>query len=418
MKRSPLPAAAGNGLLDRRLFLRGAVGALAGISVARAGAEERHSWASAPGAAMSPYGAPSRYEEHVHRVGISSQPGTTGSGASRTPLEYLEGTLTPNGLGFERHHSGIPDIDPARHELLIYGRVARPLRFTMAALERYPRMTRTCFLECSGNSGVMARAEQPPDLRCGELHGLISASEYTGIPLAALLDEAGPAEGAAWVIAEGDDAARMSRSVPLAKAMDDALLVLFQNGERLRPEHGYPLRLLLPGYEGNMSVKWLRHLKVSDSPAMTREETSKYTDLLPDGRARQFTFPMGVKSVITSPSPGLALVGPGLYQISGLAWSGSGRVRGVDVSADGGVSWAPAHLDAPVHPKHLTRFRAAWQYNGGPAQLLSRASDETGAVQPTRADWLAQHGPQAFYHYNAIQVWAIDERGRATNAYA
>ncbi len=414
-----LPPAAGNGLLDRRLFLRGGAAALAGLSLAgaRAAEAERQPWARTPGAGMRSYGAPSRHEDHVQRLGISAQPGTNGSGVSRTPLEHLEGTITPNGLMFERHHSGVPDIDPDRHELRIYGRVRRPLRFSMAALDRYPRVTRAYFLECSGNSGVMASAAQPPDLRCGELHGLISASEYTGVPLAALLDEAGLADGAAWVIAEGDDAARMSRSVPLEKAMDDGLLVLYQNGERLRPEHGYPLRLLLPGFEGNMSVKWLRHLHVTGAPAMSREETAKYSDLRPDGRARLFTFPMAVKSVITSPSPGLDLSGPGLYQISGLAWSGRGAVRSVEVSADGGQSWAPAHLEPPVLAKHLTRFRAAWQWNGAPARLLSRASDDTGAIQPTRPAWLARHGGGAFYHYNAIQAWAIDEHGRASNAY-
>ncbi|MEQ8861463.1 MAG: sulfite dehydrogenase [Pseudomonadales bacterium] len=414
------PPAAGNGLLDRRLFLTGGAAALAGLGIAQARAAEapRQPWARVPGAPMSGYGSRSRFEEHVQRVGIGAQPGTSGSGASRTPLEHLEGTITPNGLGFERHHSGVPDIDPERHELLIHGRVRRPLRFSMAALARYPLVTRTYFLECSGNSGVLATAPEPPDRGCGELHGLISASEYTGIPLAALLDEAGPLKDAAWVVAEGDDAARMSRSVPLVKALDDAMLVLYQNGERLRPEHGYPLRLLLPGYEGNMSVKWLRRLDITAQPAMSRDETSKYSDLQADGSALLFTFPMAVKSVITSPSPGLDLHGPGLYQISGLAWSGHGAIRSVQVSADGGRSWAAAQLDSPGSALGLTRFRAAWRWNGAPTRLLSRATDHSGATQPDRADWLARHGGSAFYHYNAIQAWGIDADGRARNVYA
>jgi sulfane dehydrogenase subunit SoxC len=367
---------------------------------------------------MSGYGTPSAFEQHVRRLGITSQPGTDGSGASRTPLEHLEGVITPNGLVFERHHSGVPDIDPARHRLVIHGLVKRTLAFSMEALARYPTVTRTYFLECSGNSGVLASASQPPERSCGEIHGLVSASEFTGVPLAALLDEAGLIDQAAWLVAEGDDAARMSRSVPLDKAMDDALLVLFQNGERLRPENGYPVRLLLPGFEGNMSVKWLHRIQVTDRPAMTRDETAKYTDLQPDGSAWLFTFPMAVKSVITSPSPGLHLQGPGLYQISGLAWSGSGAIRQVAVSADGGKSWAEAALEEPVRAKCLTRFRAAWQWTGIPAVLKSRATDDTGAVQPERSAWLAHHGGRSTYHYNAIQAWAIDRHGKAKNVFA
>ncbi|MDZ7668637.1 MAG: sulfite dehydrogenase [Gammaproteobacteria bacterium] len=411
---------AGNGLLDRRLFLKGGMAGIAALSFGRASAASgaRPEWARAPGSPMSGYGGRSPFEAHVQRTAIVSQPGTAGSGASRTPLEHLEGTITPNGLMFERHHSGVPAIDPERHRLMIHGRVQRPLEFSMDVLERYPRVTRLHFLECSGNSGAMAVSPQAPDQSCGALHGLVSACEFTGVPLSVLLDEAGLDAGAAWVVAEGDDSARLVRSVPLAKALDDALVVMYQNGERLRPENGYPIRLFLPGFEGNMSVKWLRRLYVTDQPAMSKDETSRYSDLQPDGSARLFTFSMAVKSVITSPSPGLDLAGPGLYEISGLAWSGSGAIRQVEVSADGGASWAPAHLESPVLPRHLTRFRAPWDWNGGPAMLMSRALDDGGAVQPGRSEWLASHGGRSFYHYNAIQAWAIDEDGRSRNAYA
>lgn len=408
--------AAGNGLMDRRGFLRTGLGGAAALGLASATASVRPDWARGPGAPMSGYGSRSPFEYRVQRLAVDSQPGTTGSGASRTPLEHLEGVITPNGLCFERHHSGIPAIDPAQHRLVVHGLVRQPLSFSLEDLDCYPRVTRTHFIECSGNSRALA-LPQAPQQSCGELNGLISASEFTGVPLSILLDEAGLLDSAAWVVAEGDDAARMTRSIPL-KAMDDALLVLFQNGERLRPENGYPLRLLLPGFEGNMNVKWLRRLQVVAEPAMVRDETSKYSDLRLDGTADLFTFPMGVKSVVTSPSPGLVLRGPGLYQISGLAWSGSAAIARVEISADGGRSWAEAHLEEPVRAKCLTRFRAAWRWHGGPAVLASRAVDTRGTVQPSRDAWLADQGAHANYHYNGIQSWAIDRDGASTTVYA
>src|SRR5262245_13397926 len=309
----------------------------------------------APGAGLSGYGSPAKYEGKVTRALIRSQPGTTGSGASRTPLESLEGTLTPSGLHFERHHSGVPDIDPDAHRLLIHGMVKRPLIFTVDALLRYPMVSRVHFLECAGNSAAMYGAK-PPALSCGQIHGLLSGSEWTGVPLRILLEEAGIDPGATWLLAEGADAAAMSRSVPVAKAMDDALLALYQNGERLRPENGYPVRLFLPGYEGNMSVKWLRRIKVTAAPTMTKDETSRYSDLQADGKALLFTYPMEVKSVITRPAPGLSVPGPGLYEVSGLAWSGAGTVRRVEFSADGGRTWVEAALSSPPMPLALTRF--------------------------------------------------------------
>jgi sulfane dehydrogenase subunit SoxC len=415
---------AGNGLLHRRLFLAGGAAVVGagslGLLTARPARAQSPpglpEWMRAPGAGMSGYGRRSRFEEHVQRY-VGSAPGTTGSGSSRTPLEQLEGTITPNALHFERHHSGIPEIDPDQHRLLLHGLVERPLVFSMDALHRYPMVTRIQFIECSGNSRPNLSSE-PPATTCGDIHGMVSCSEWTGIPLSVLLEEAGVDPQAQWLLCEGADAAAMSRSVPLAKAMDDTLIALYQNGESLRPAQGYPVRLFLPGYEGNISVKWLRRIKLTREPTMTRDETSKYTDLLPGGKSLIFTFPMGVKSVITSPSGGMAMQGPGLYQISGLAWSGSGSIRRVEVSADGGETWAEAALTEPLLSKALTRFRMAWRWNGGPALLMSRAVDDAGAVQPTRAALLTEKGSQVSYHNHAIQVWQVAADNQVTNAYA
>lgn len=417
MIESDLPPAAGNGLYDRRFFLRaGVTGGLA-LLTADAGALERQSWMTAPGAGVSGAGLPSPHEAHVERVGLSAAPGTTGAGISRTPLHLLDGIITPSRLHFERHHSGVPEVDPDEHRLVIHGLVDRPLSFDLDALTLYPMTSHIQFLECSGNSFTMLESS-PPGGTCGEIHGLVSASEWGGVPLAVLLDEAGLKDGAKWIIADGADAAVMSRSIPLDKALDDAIVALYQNGERLRPSNGYPMRLFLPGWEGNACVKWLRALKVTDRPAMSREETSKYTDLQSDGRARMFTFEMGVKSVITSPSPGLTLNAKGLYQVSGIGWSGAGGIASVEVSADGGKSWADAALDAHVLPKCLTRFRAAWHWDGSPSVIMSRAVDEKGNVQPDRDSVLAGRAQGTIYHVNAIQAWQIDRDGSVTNVFA
>jgi len=279
-------------------------------------------------------------------------------------------------------------------------------------------VTRIQFLECSGNSGrsnLMAQAQQAP---LGALHGLVSCSEWTGIPLSILLEEAGIKRGAGWVLAEGADAAAMSRSVPLEKMMDDAIIALYQNGERLRPENGYPMRLFLPGYEGNMSVKWLRRLKVNAAPTMTRDETSHYTDVMLGGKAKILTFPMGVKSIITNPSPTMVLPQPGVYEVTGLAWSGAGKIRRVEVSADGGATWAEAALTDPVLSKSFTRFRLPWRWNGGPTLLKSRAIDETGAVQPTRDEFISEYGARSNYHNNTVQAWGIATGGEVSNVIA
>ena len=419
-----LEAVAGNGLINRRallgrgIALAGATTAGAGATFASAGAEPLpvDPWSLTIGSTIPAYETPSKYEKHVVRTltNPNHEPRTSNA---RTPHHLLNGTITPNGLHFVVSRTGFPDIDPAKHRLAVHGLVKQPKVFTLEALARYPMESRICFVECGGNSGPLYNKD-PIQANVQAIHGLVSCSEWTGVRLSALLDEAGIEPQARWVIAEGADAAAMSRSIPLAKAMDDALLCLYQNGERVRPSNGYPVRLLLPGFEGNMNVKWLRRLKLTAGPAMTKDETSKYTIVLKDEKAWQFVFPIEVKSFITRPSPGLALMGPGFYEISGLAWSGNGSIRQVEVSADGGRSWAPAALQGPILPKAPVRFRAAWQWNGGPAVLQSRATDDTDMVQPTRAQFAAERGLRGVYHYNAIASWRIDEMGEASNVYA
>jgi sulfane dehydrogenase subunit SoxC len=407
------------GFLHRLASLLAATGLIArgADEVAAADPPEIPPWMKAPGAGFTPYGAPSKFESKVTRTFMRSQPGTTGSGAIRTPLEALEGTITPSGLHFERSHSGVPEIDPDQHRLLIHGMVKRPLIFTMDALLRYPMVSRVHFLECSGNSQVMYQPA-PPNLTAGQTHGLLSCSDWTGVPLKLLLDEVGVERGGEWILAEGADAAAMSRSIPMAKAMDDAILAVFQNGERLRPENGYPLRLFLPGWEGNMSVKWLRRLKVVPAPIMSKDETSRYTDLQANGKSLMFTYPMEVKSVITQPSHGMTLKGAGLYQISGIAWSGDGTIKKVEVSTDGGATWRDATLTTPVLPRALTRFRLRWRWDGAATVLKSRATDDAGNVQRERARFIAEHGSNAIFHYNAIAAWSVAPNGEVKHVYA
>src|SRR3954465_12645627 len=413
--------AAANGILNRRVFLEGAfVAAAAGAGSTAAGAEPLPvpGWMKQPGAGFSAYGQPSRFESKVVRtIAPPANPATQGIGTARTPLQLLTGMITPNGLHFDRSHSGTPDIDPDQHRLLIHGLVKRPLTFTLDALARYPMESRISFIECAGNSSALNTAQAQPG-NAQAIHGLLSCAEWTGVRLATLLDEAGVEPSAKWVVAEGAASAAMSRSVPLAKCMDDALVCLFQNGERVRPSNGYPVRLLVPGFEGNTNVKWLRRLKLSTEPAMTKDETSRYTVLLKDEKAWQFVFPMEVKSVITRPAPGLLLKGPSFYEISGLAWSGNGTIRQVEVSADAGKTWALAALQGPILPRAPVRFRSPWQWNGGSAVLQSRATDEPGMTQPTRAAFAEERGLRGVYHYNAIASWGINEKGEAANVYA
>jgi sulfane dehydrogenase subunit SoxC len=419
---SDLDTVAGNGLLHRRMFLTAGTAAAAAVAggalpnPVAADALPVEPWMKVPGSGFVGYGQPSKYEEKVARTWNTAL-GTTGTGAARTPHHLLDGMITPNGVHFERSHSGIPDINPDTHRLLIHGLVKRPLIFTLESLERYPRESRVAFLECGGN-GQLLYQKEPAPVGVQAIHGLVSCAEWTGVKLSVLLQEAGVDPKAKWILAEGADAAGMSRSIPLAKATDDALIALYQNGERVRPSNGYPMRLLLPGYEGNMNVKWLRRIKATERPTMTKDETSKYTMLLSDGKSLQFVFPMEAKSVITQPSPGLAMKGPGLYEISGLAWSGYGKIAKVEVSADAGKSWAPAALQQPVLSMALTRFRMPWRWNGGPAILQSRATDETGYVQPTRAELIAKRGTKAVYHFNGVTSWGISESGEVRHVYA
>ncbi|HZM45438.1 MAG TPA: sulfite dehydrogenase [Burkholderiales bacterium] len=410
--------------IDRRGFLaRGAgiAGAAAAGIAPQAAAQDATAvppWMQTMGTPMRGYGNPSKFEEKVLRVAASGYAKVTpGAGASRTPLQALEGTITPSGLHFERHHNGVPTIDPAQHRLMIHGLVKKPLVFTVESLERYPMTSRICFVECAGNSGPNTVNPKPPQATAQAIHGLVSCSEWTGVPLALLLNEAGVEAGADWLLAEGADAAAMGRSVPLAKGLDDAMLALYQNGERLRPEQGYPVRLLLPGWEGNMNVKWLRRIKVTRGPTHTKDETSKYSDMVPGGKALQFTFAMGVKSVITRPSFGGKLAGPGFHEVSGIAWSGAGRIRRVDVTLDGGATWKEAVLQGPILSRSLTRFRLPWDWNGGQAVIASRAVDEKGSVQPTRAAWLAEMAQPARYHNHSIQAWEVAADGSIANVF-
>jgi sulfane dehydrogenase subunit SoxC len=428
----PVEAVAGNGLLDRRALLgRGVLfaGAMtAGTSLTGAAAEplKDDPWSLEMGAVTPPLQVPSRFEKNVVRT-LSNPNNEFRNSHARTPHHLLNGTVTPNSLHFSINHSGLPDIDPAKHKLVVHGMVKQPLEFSLETLSRYPLVTRMGFLECSGNSAPMF-SNEPLQATAQALHGLVSNAEWTGVPLSVLLDEAGIDRNARWVVAEGGDSLALHRSVPVKKAYDDALVAIYQNGERLMPGNGYPMRLFLPGYQGNMNVKFLRRLKVVDQPAMSFYEARTYSQLLPDGKAWRFHFLQEVKSFITHPSFGHSLKGPGYYDISGVAYSGNGRIQKVMVSADGGKSWAEAALQGPVHPKAFTRFRMPWRWDGQPVVLQSRAWDEAGGVQPTRAEFVAARGetkqpvrsPLAFpnQHYNSLTSWAVDSKGEIKHVYA
>jgi sulfane dehydrogenase subunit SoxC len=397
---------------NRRNFLKSGAGVsaalAAGVGAGRAQSTDNPAApddpTKIPGSPARAYGERSRFEKAVRAP--SSQ--GTSSGA---PLQDLNGIITPSSLHFERHHSGVPDIDPRRHRLMIHGLVDRPLVLSMDELKRFPSVSHIHVMECSGNGFRNKGAKTAQDA-----HGLVSCSEWTGVPLALLLREAGLQPGASWIVAEGSDAAKMTRSVPLAKAMNDVLLAYGQNGEAIRPEQGYPLRLFVPGWEGNISIKWLRRIKVVDQPYMTREETSKYTDLMPDGKARQFTFEMDPKSLITYPSGGQKLANPGFYEISGLAWSGRGAIKKVEVSVDGGRTWKDAQLQSPVLPIAFTRFRFGWKWDGSETVLQSRCTDEHGDLQPSLTDLVKARGDHWSYHFNPIQSWKISADGSVQNA--
>jgi sulfane dehydrogenase subunit SoxC len=407
---------------SRRRFLTSAAGLAAlGAGGSRAAADPKNlppnvpAWTRAlgDGAGVRPYGQPSRFEKHVIRRDVPWLTATRESSVSFTPLHELDGIITPNGLAFERHHGGIAEIDPQDFRLIVHGMVEKPLIFTLADLKRFPRVNRIYFLECAANSGMEWRGAQLNG--CQFTHGMVHCVQYTGVPLKILLEEAGLKPGASWLLAEGADAAAMTRSVPLAKALDDCLVALRMNGEMLRPEQGYPARLVVPGHEGNMWVKWLRRLKVGDQPWEAREETAKYTDLLADGRARRHTFVMDAKSVITTPSPQAPLRHKGFLVISGLAWSGRGKVARVDVSLDGGRNWRAARIDGPVLDKACVRFYAETAWHGEELLLQSRATDDTGYVQPTKDELRKIRGVNSIYHNNGIQTWRVAPDGEVEN---
>jgi len=359
----------------------------------------------APGPPTSALGARSPFEAPARTpVGVVT-------GSSLTPLHVLTGTVTPSDLVFERHHAGVALIDPARYELMIHGLVDRPTVFSLDDLRRLPSVSRTVFLECSGNGRGAFRAPKR-EMTAQAVDGLTSSGEWTGVPLATLFREVGVHRGAAWFRAEGGDAARLSRSVPIEKGMADALIAYAYNGEPLRPSNGYPARLLLPGYEGNANIKWVRRIELADGPGMFRDETSKYTDPLANGTARQFSFVLDAKSIITAPTYPSRVTANAWTQISGLAWSGRGKIVRVDVSADAGKSWMVAELQEPVQSMAHTRFRLPWQWDGRETVLMSRAVDETGYTQPTVAEFRAKRGIGTDYHFNYIRGWVVEADGQ------
>lgn len=390
---------------DRRTFLKKSAASVGGLLALTQTARAREL-----GAPRRAYGERSPFERSVRYYAESVTPAY---GSSRTPLQDLFGILTPSSLHYEVHHSGVPEIDPDHHKLMIHGLVGKPLVFTMSDLVRFPAVSRIHFLECAGNSG----GEQVgrPGIDPQRSHGLLSCSEWTGVPLRTLLDEAGMKSGATWIVAEGADAGRLSRSIPIEKVLDDVLVAYGQNGEAVRPEQGYPVRLIVPGWEGNVNIKWLGRINVVDRPYMTAWETAHYTDLMPDGKARQFTFVMEAKSVITRPAGGQKLDAPGFYEVEGLAWSGRGKITRVEVSTDGGKSWQDAQLNDPVLPKALTRFRLPWQWDGEETSLQSRCKDETGYQQPTREQLVGIRGENATDHYNGIKIWYVHADGKVSH---
>ena len=420
-----------NSLLSRRRLLQ-AGGALAGglalSRITRADAQQPPPapselvpppdppW-SAQGVPFTTQGIRSPYVEIQRAYSGGDSPNVTRqtAGSNFTPLQDLDGIITPSDLHFQRNHSGTTIIDPAQHRVLVHGMVDRPKVYTMDDIKRFPRRTEIHFLECSGNSGAGYRGPSP-DTTAQLMHGLTSTSEWGGVPMTTIMQDVGVQDGAEWALFEGADASRMDRSVPRSKLEDDAMLVYIQNGEPIRPEQGFPLRLLLPGWEGNTQIKWLRRIEFGSGPFYTKEETRHYTDALPDGQSRQFTYEMEVKSLITWPSAGHQVPAPGFWEINGIAWSGFGTITGVEVSVDGGNTWGQAELMQPVLPKAHVRFRFPWVWDGTPRVIMSRATDDTGYTQPARQRLLDIRGTQYIYHFDAIQPWLVDADGAVTNA--
>jgi len=411
------------GFLRRSLALASgaAVATVAGKATAAQGEGDRAildlpPWSTSlgKGVATQPYGMPSSYEKNLVR---RQSPGLTQvpqSSVAFTPLQGLFGIITPSGLHFERHHQGWVDIDPSQHRLMINGLVKNPKVYTMDDLMRMPSVSRIHFIECGANTGMEWGNVAVPTVQY--THGMLSCSEFTGVPLSVLLEDCGfDKKNGKYVLAEGADGSGMTRTIAIDRALDDVIVAWGQNGEMLRPENGYPLRLVVPGVQGVSSVKWLRRIKVGDMPFAAKDEAVHYVDLMPDGLLRQYTSVQECKSVITSPSGGQFLMEKGFYNITGLAWSGRGRVKRVDVSVDGGRNWRTARLETPVLSKALTRFNIDWNWNGSPTTLQSRAIDETGFVQPKIRQLREVRGTRSIYHNNAIQSWNVAESGEVFN---
>ncbi|MFU2487489.1 sulfite dehydrogenase [Thauera sp. WH-1] len=411
----------------RRDFLRKAFltasAALAAPAVARAAVEgdpailELPQWSTTLGlpVAANPYGMPSKYERGLQR---RESPGLTrvgGSSVAFTPLQGLFGIITPSGLHFERHHQGWHDVDPSKHRLMINGMVKTHAVFTMDDLMRLPSVSRIHFIECGANTGMEWGNVAVPTVQYS--HGMLSCSEFTGVPLKEILDMCGADyKKGRFVLAEGADGSSMTRTIPMELIESGEVLVAYgMNGEMLRPENGYPLRLVVPGVQGVSWVKWLRRIEVGDQPWATKDEAVHYMDLMPDGLHRQYTSVQECKSVITTPSGGQLLLDKGFYNISGMAWSGRGKVTRVDVSTDGGINWRQARLETPVLSKAVTRFNIDWVWDGKPAILQSRAVDETGYVQPSYGQLRQVRGSKSIYHNNAIQSWKVVESGEVSN---
>ena len=407
--------------LSRRSVLTGAAATAGAALATKARANdpaitELQPWNQELGAPVdaAPYGMPSKYEADTVRRNVEWLTADTTASINFTPLHRLEGIITPNGVCFERHHAGVAEVDPAKHRLMINGLVDKPLVFTMEDIKRFPRENKIYFLECAANGGMEWRGAQLNG--CQFTHGMVHCVMYTGVSLKTILAEAGVKTAGKWVMPEGADASAMTRSIPMEKALDDCMVAFAMNGEALRPEQGYPLRLVVPGWEGNMWVKWLRRLEVGDMPWHHREETSKYTDLMENGKARRFTWEMDVKSVITNPSPQAPIThGKGHTVLSGLAWSGRGTVKRVDVSTDGGRNWTTARLDGPSHDKALHRFYHEFDWDGGDLLLQSRAIDSDGNVQPTKDALRKVRGTESIYHNNSIQTWHVQSSGEVEN---
>lgn len=412
----------------RRGFLASAVAAAAGaIAADRAAAQgdpailnlPAHSKGLGQPVAARGYGLPSEWEKNLQR---RESPGLTRvaqSSVSFAPLQGLFGIITPSGLHFERHHQGWWDIDPSQHRLMINGSddslLKRPMVFSMDELMRLPSVSRMHFIECGANTGMEWGNVAVPTVQY--THGMLSCSEFTGVPLRLLLELCGADfKRARFVLAEGADGSGMTRTIPMSMVLDGQVLVAYgQNGEMLRPENGYPLRLIVPGVQGVSWVKYLRRIELGDMPYGTKDETIHYVDLMPDGLHRQYTSIQEVKSVITSPSGGQVLLEKGFHTVTGLAWSGRGKIKRVDVSSDGGKNWRAARLEGPVLSKCLTRFNSDFVWDGKPAFFQSRAVDETGQIQPTYAELRKVRASRSIYHNNAVQSWALAENGEIGN---